>query len=203
MQKGTEAFALPTFASPINACVDGHEMPSGFRHFLATPKSAQRFKAYGIDPLTAPDHCEKIRTLMNRLSRRMDAQLHWPVHGDATIEHWENPGIPSGYTYLLQFVAHDLVHSAIPLSVTGVLGADTANARHSGLKLCMATVPLALPLSMRRTRQTMTVAPSCGLAACAGTTRRLSPVVRSATSRGLRPRMSPGSTEAFQAYAPR
>jgi hypothetical protein len=135
MQKGTEAFALPTFASPINACVDGHEMPSGFRHFLATPKSAQRFKAYGIDPLTAPDHCEKIRTLMNRLSRRMDAQLHWPVHGDATIEHWENPGIPSGYTYLLQFVAHDLVHSAIPLSVTGVLGADTANARRTALRL--------------------------------------------------------------------
>ncbi len=40
-------------------------------------------------------------------------------HSDATIEHWENPRIPSGYTYLLQFVAHDLVHSAIPLSVAG------------------------------------------------------------------------------------
>ena len=51
------------------------------------------------------------------------------------IEHWENPGIPSGYTYLLQFVAHDLVHSAIPLSVAGELGADTANARRTPLKL--------------------------------------------------------------------
>jgi hypothetical protein len=135
VQKGTEALALPTFASPIDAYVDGHETPPGFRHFLATPKPTQRFKAYGIDPLTAPDHSEKIRTLMNRLSRRMDAPLHWPVHGDATIEHWENPGIPSGYTYLLQFVAHDLVHSAIPLSVTGVLGADTANARRTALRL--------------------------------------------------------------------
>ena len=72
---------------------------------------------------------------MNRLSRRMDAPVRWPVHGDATIEHWENPGIPSGYTYLLQFVAHDLVHSAIPLSVTGALGADTANARRTALRL--------------------------------------------------------------------
>ncbi|MEO6842731.1 MAG: hypothetical protein ABI192_18445 [Bradyrhizobium sp.] len=136
MQKGTEAFALPTSASPINACLDGHETPAGFRHFLATPKPAQRFKAYGIDPLAAPPgHSEKVRGLMNRLSRRMDAPLRWPVHGDATIEHWENPGIPSGYTYLLQFVAHDLVHSAIPLSVTGVLGADTANARRTPLRL--------------------------------------------------------------------
>jgi hypothetical protein len=72
---------------------------------------------------------------MNRLSRRMDAELHWPVHADATVERWENPRLPSGYTYLLQFVAHDLVHSAIPLSVAGVLGADTANARRTALKL--------------------------------------------------------------------
>jgi hypothetical protein len=32
-------------------------------------------------------------------------------------------------------VAHDLVHSAIPLSVAGVLGADTANSRRAALKL--------------------------------------------------------------------
>jgi hypothetical protein len=72
---------------------------------------------------------------MNRLSRRMDAELNWPVHADATVERWENPRLPSGYTYLLQFVAHDLVHSAIPLSVAGALGADTANARRAALKL--------------------------------------------------------------------
>jgi hypothetical protein len=138
--KGTEAFALLAPASPINACVDDRETPPGFRHFLGTPKPAQRFKAYGIDPLTTPDHSENVRTLMHRLSRRMDAQVQWPVHddvrhGDVTIEHWENPGIPSGYTYLLQFVAHDLVHSAIPLSVTGALDADTANARRTALRL--------------------------------------------------------------------
>ena len=74
---------------------------------------------------------EKVRGLMNRLSRRMDAEISWPAHRDATIERWENPRIPSGYTYLLQFVAHDLVHSAMPLSVTGMLGAETANARRT------------------------------------------------------------------------
>jgi hypothetical protein len=72
---------------------------------------------------------------MNRLSRRMDAEIQWPSHADATLERWENPRIPSGYTYLLQFVAHDLVHSAIPLSVAGALGAGTANARHTPLQL--------------------------------------------------------------------
>jgi hypothetical protein len=72
---------------------------------------------------------------MNRLSRRMDAQIPWPVHSDASLERWENPRIPSGYTYLLQFVAHDLVHSAIPLSVAGTLSADSANARRAALKL--------------------------------------------------------------------
>ena len=70
---------------------------------------------------------------MNRLSRRMDAEIQWPSHADASLERWENPRIPSGYTYLLQFVAHDLVHSAIPLSVAGTLGAGTANARRTPL----------------------------------------------------------------------
>ena len=65
----------------------------------------------------------------------MDAQIKWPAHKDATLECWENPGIPSGYTYLLQFVAHDLVHSAIPISVAGSLGADSTNSRRKALKL--------------------------------------------------------------------
>ncbi|MET0676879.1 MAG: peroxidase family protein, partial [Bradyrhizobium sp.] len=52
-----------------------------------------------------------------------------------TEDIWENPFIPSGYTYLLQFMAHDLVHSAIPLSVAGGLGRGTANARRMPLRL--------------------------------------------------------------------
>jgi hypothetical protein len=136
VQQGSEASAREIWhAAPVNCPVHRHGTPSGFRHFLGTPKSPQRFKAYGLDPLDAPEHLPKVRGLMNRLSRRMDARLDWPSHPDGTIERWENPHIPSGYTYLLQFVAHDLVHSAIPLSVAGGLNADTANARRSALKL--------------------------------------------------------------------
>jgi hypothetical protein len=149
VQRAAEASLIPDIA-PIGDHAPRHEtsphgtspqatspqaMSPGFRHFLFTPDASQRFKAYGIDPLDAPEHLPKARGLMNRLSRRMDAELSWPALADPTLERWENPGIPSGYTYLLQFVAHDLVHSAIPLSVAGALGADTSNARRAALKL--------------------------------------------------------------------
>ncbi|HLG82224.1 MAG TPA: peroxidase family protein [Bradyrhizobium sp.] len=107
---------------------------AGFRHLFGSPLPSQRFRAFGVDPLQSPAHLPEIRALMNRLSRRMDAEISWPSHQDSSIEHWENPTIPSGYTYLLQFIAHDLVHSAMPLSITGEL--DTvANARRAPLLL--------------------------------------------------------------------
>jgi hypothetical protein len=108
---------------------------TGFRHFLGTPRASQRFRAFGIDPLESPAHDQNIRALMHRLSRRMDAEIAWPSHDGASLQRWENPAIPSGYTYLLQFVAHDLVQSAIPLSVAGQLGAGTSNARRTPLML--------------------------------------------------------------------
>ena len=121
--------------SEIDADHDSAGTAPGFRHFLGTPHPSQRYRAFGIDPLSSPAHLPKVRSLMNRLSRRMDAEIAWPPHRDGSAEHWENPSIPSGYTYLLQFVAHDLVHSAIPLSVAGGLGGGTANARRTSLTL--------------------------------------------------------------------
>jgi hypothetical protein len=133
-QKGAQA-PLVTLEAAADAAARDTAAAPGFRHFLGTPRPSQRFKVYGIDPLCAPAHLPRVRALMNRLSRRMDAEIQWPSHADASLERWENPHIPSGYTYLLQFVAHDLVHSAIPLSVAGTLGAGTANARRTPLQL--------------------------------------------------------------------
>jgi hypothetical protein len=130
----SSAFGISGTA-PIDGPASGPATPPGFRHFLGTPRPSQRFTAYGIDPLDAPAHLPKVRGLMNRLSRRMDAELPWPAHANTSVERWENPRVPSGYTYLLQFVAHDLVHTAIPFSVAGELGADTANARRTALRL--------------------------------------------------------------------
>ena len=133
-QKGVQASRV-TLEAAADVSARGNATAPGFRHFLGTPRPSQRFKAYGIDPLSAPAHLPRVRALMDRLSRRMDAEIQWPSHSDTSLERWENPRIPSGYTYLLQFVAHDLVHSAIPLSVAGVLGAGTANARRTPLQL--------------------------------------------------------------------
>jgi hypothetical protein len=133
-QKGAQASLATLEAATDTAARDSVTAP-GFRHFLGTPRPSQRFKVYGIDPLCAPALLPRVRALMNRLSRRMDAEIEWPSHADTSLERWENPRIPSGYTYLLQFVAHDLVHSAIPLSVAGTLGAGTANARRTPLQL--------------------------------------------------------------------
>ena len=134
VQNGAEASSSRTSERHAHECVQAGTAP-GFRHFLGTPDPSQRFRAFGIDPVSSPEVLPELRRLMHRLSRRMDAEISWRPHADRSVEHWENPLIPSGYTYLLQFVAHDLVHSAIPLSVAGSLAGGTANARRSPLRL--------------------------------------------------------------------
>jgi len=134
VQKVAEASILQASGTEARDAVQPAAAP-GFRYFLRTPLPSQRFRAFGVDPLESPALQPRLRGLMHRLSRRMDAEIYWPRHDDGATEHWENPRIPSGYTYLLQFVAHDLVHSAIPLSVAGTLGAGTANARRMPLRL--------------------------------------------------------------------
>jgi hypothetical protein len=88
VHKGKEASVRRLSKTAFDGSVDQDRTPVGFRHFLGTPDPRQRFRAYGIDPLDAPEHLPKIRALMNRLSRRMDAPLRWPAHHDATVECW-------------------------------------------------------------------------------------------------------------------
>lgn len=134
VQNVAEASCIPTSGIARRDPADAATAP-GFRHFLGTPLPSQRFRVFDVDPLTSPAVLPQMRELMYRLSRRMDARIQWPSHGHRLAESWENPFLPSGYTYLLQFVAHDLVHSAIPLSVAGGLGGGTANARRIPLRL--------------------------------------------------------------------
>ena len=82
VQRATEASLIPDVA-PIGDHAPRHGTSPGFRHFLFTPDASQRFKAYGIDPLDAAEHLPKIRGLMNRLSRRMDAEFSSPA-----VKHW-------------------------------------------------------------------------------------------------------------------
>jgi hypothetical protein len=93
----------------------------GFDIFSAHRVLRSASRPMGSTRCAAPAHLAKVRALMNRLSRRMDAEMPWPAHARCIARALGKPRIPSGYTYLLQFVAHDLVHSAIPLSVAGGL----------------------------------------------------------------------------------
>ena len=127
--------SLTASKTDLVADAGGSEAAPGFRHFLGSPRASQRFRVFNVDPLDSPVHLKEVRALMNRLSRRMDAEICWPSRQGGALDHWENPSIPSGYTYLLQFIAHDLVHSAIPLSISGKLDGGTANARRAPLQL--------------------------------------------------------------------
>lgn len=131
---GVHTRSIAVAARGASGVVEPHQRP-GFRHFLGDPGDGQRFRVYERDPDASPENLERMRGLMCRLSRRMDADIEWPAHERATCRSWENPNIPSGYTYLAQFVAHDLVQSSTPLSLANDMRGTTLNMRRSGLKL--------------------------------------------------------------------
>jgi hypothetical protein len=97
----------------------------GFRHFLDQKglKEEQRFTIDDkiFDPETMKDRADD---LMQKLVRRIQQE---PRPND--------PGIPSGYTYFLQLVAHDVVHSTIAISRNDGRALGLANARRSPLRL--------------------------------------------------------------------
>src|SRR4051812_49118082 len=96
---------LPPSSLPIGIIKARAETP-GFRHFLGQkgPKEEQRFTIDDevFDPETMGGRADE---LMQKLVRRIQQE---PRPND--------PGIPSGYTYFLQLVAHDVVHSTIAIS---------------------------------------------------------------------------------------
>jgi hypothetical protein len=117
----------------------------GFRNLLGTPEKF--FSADGL--MHEPCGDEKLTALMARVASRVAAgqDRFWsdrleprvprqPAPGApaSPVETWENPGIPSGYTYLLQLVAHDLVASTVSLSID-VERAEVENARDDALVL--------------------------------------------------------------------
>ena len=53
----------------------------------------------------------------------------------AQLDADDNPFIPSGYTYLLQLVAHDAVQTSVPFWAAAELGLASRNLRSSPLVL--------------------------------------------------------------------
>lgn len=105
---------------------------------LFQPTPAQRFSADGLVDMAAAGNEAPLRALLRNLAIRARRQEPWPdslAPEDPSIQNFENPSIPSGYTYLLQLMAHDLVESAVSLASTGVGGFGFANTRLSPLSL--------------------------------------------------------------------
>lgn len=109
----------------------------GMRNILR-PRPDQLFSANGLVAEAANGNDAPLRNLMRDLAVRLQRIEAWPdtlAPQDPLVEDFENPGLPSGYTYLLQLVAHDLVNSAVSLAGTGSGGLGFANTRVAPLSL--------------------------------------------------------------------
>ncbi len=104
-----------------------------FRNFIRRPAPPETF-GYALGPCPT-DRSRRIRHLMSGLSRQMSLALDWPASQHTDIERWENPDIPSGYTYLAQFVAHDCVFTSAPTGAVWQIGAGVKSWRSSLLQL--------------------------------------------------------------------
>jgi hypothetical protein len=101
---------------------------AGFRHFLGGDvlPPADRFTVDGRNPTYEEKFQAELQGLMGRLAHRMSVP-----YDDAE----DNPRIPSGYTYLLQLVAHDLVQSSVAVSLVSNASEGVRNTRQGRLWL--------------------------------------------------------------------
>ncbi|WP_428675112.1 hypothetical protein [Reyranella sp.] len=80
---------------------------SGFRNLIRKPGPEETFRFHGR-PIDGQNQGE-LRTALAKLAYALERQ----VTGDDSAS--ENPGVSSGYGYLMQFIAHDLVASVSSL----------------------------------------------------------------------------------------
>ncbi|MGB8399322.1 peroxidase family protein [Bradyrhizobium sp.] len=104
----------------------------GMRNLL--PMSDSEMFGAGKDP-------RDLRTLMRKLSARISRdpppseEKRDPRPDEDKVLPEDNPNIPSGYTYLLQFLAHDMVNTSISLAATEGRRFGFQNARQQPLTL--------------------------------------------------------------------
>ena len=103
-----------------------HGMRNLFRR--PNPNDEETFSAGGLVEEARQGRPKPLRKLMRKLASRMEPAIwHDPLQPGLAPS--DNPRIPAGYTYLLQLIAHDMVHSSLSMSATTVGGAMLANTR--------------------------------------------------------------------------
>lgn len=126
------------FGSPPNQAAGTGEAPKpldprtfrGFSYFLSDLDDGAR-TTIGADPAKARQILTALYSLL-------------PIADSA-----DNERIPSGYTYLLQFVAHDLVNTTVPFWAAAEAGVPSRNMRAAalGLDTLYGGGPTACPLA--------------------------------------------------------
>lgn len=122
-----------------------HPLPSGVVA-RAEPPGFRHMELPGRDKPAPGGERAALAERAARLDLRMTIPVGWAAApeqlpgADAPVlksqpDSNDNPYIPSGYTYLLQFVAHDLVSTRVPFWATTALEEDTANDRGTRLRL--------------------------------------------------------------------
>lgn len=91
-----------------------------YRNFLRPPVGDEVFGSRRADRLSTE-------------AQKLDIRMALPY--DPAHESWINPTIPSGYTYVGQFVAHDVVQSSPATHIAASLNLPVENRRHRPLHL--------------------------------------------------------------------
>lgn len=111
----------------------------GFCHLFKCPNDEQVFRYGGKLINHTPEVQKPLRTALMKLAYALESPLahsgltSYDDSNEAGSD--ENPNIPSGYTYLLQFVAHDLVQSVSSLAVADDGRIALNNGRTTPLRL--------------------------------------------------------------------
>lgn len=119
----------PAAASPpaVAATTDPAWPPPGFRHLfpeLGPPPAPPP----GQDPRRSEAARKALADRLAALALAMEAESPLDAAGD-------NETIPAGYTYLLQFVAHDIVRTETPVWAIGTRGRTTRDLAVARLRL--------------------------------------------------------------------
>ena len=130
---GHEAYWTGVNAASVRSRARGVQDPAhfdGFSYLLGTPPPQAR-SALGDDP----DVARRIAgALAKALVDAPDGPV-WPAALRDGIALDDNPFIPAGYTYLFQFVAHDLLLTTVPFWAAADAGVASSNGRVRGLRL--------------------------------------------------------------------
>jgi hypothetical protein len=121
-------------ASPGPAGIEPKDF-AGFGYLLGEPEPGRRSEWGDNLAATRQVFSKLVRALPGDTYHSWSEALDLPAPRKGKAAKNENPRIPSGYTYLLQFIAHDMLQTTTPFWAAADLGVYSENCRGAGLVL--------------------------------------------------------------------